>query len=94
MGLTNDIKNILNASKKFNHNKIFMNAASPGVISLFLSNSYYSNRNSGSYDFSGNIETLDDEILNALNSKLDINKVESFLYHFIFKYLFEGHYHD
>ena len=43
--LTNDIKNILSASKKFNHNKIFMNAASPGVISLFLSNSYYSNRN-------------------------------------------------
>ena len=43
--LSNDIKNLLNASKKLNHNKIFMNSASPGVISLFLSNSYYSNRN-------------------------------------------------
>ena len=43
--LTNDIKNLLNASRKLNHENIFMNAASPGVISLFLSNSYYSSRN-------------------------------------------------
>ena len=43
--LCNDIKNLLSASKKFNHKNIFMNSASPGVISLFLSNSFYSSRN-------------------------------------------------
>ncbi len=43
--LSNDIKNLLTASKKFNHKNFFMNSASPGVISLFLSNKYYSNRN-------------------------------------------------
>ncbi|MDB0048705.1 hypothetical protein N9F60_01890, partial [Alphaproteobacteria bacterium] len=31
--------------QKVNHKQIFMNSASPGVISLFLSNSYYSSRN-------------------------------------------------
>ena len=43
--LSNDINNLLSASKKFEHKNIFMNSASPGVISLFLSNSYYSSRN-------------------------------------------------
>ena len=43
--LKNDIKNLLGASNKVNHKQIFMNSASPGVISLFLSNSYYSSRN-------------------------------------------------
>ena len=43
--LKNDIKNLLDASNKVNHKQIFMNSASPGVISLFLSNSYYSSRN-------------------------------------------------
>ena len=32
-------------SHNFEHKDIFMNSASPGVISLFLSNSYYSSRN-------------------------------------------------
>ena len=43
--LNNDIQNLLDASNKVNHKQIFMNSASPGVISLFLSNSYYSSRN-------------------------------------------------
>ena len=43
--LKNDIQNLLDASNKVNHKKVFMNSASPGVISLFLSNSYYSSRN-------------------------------------------------
>ena len=43
--LKNDIQNLLDASNKINHKKIFMNSASPGVISLFLSNSYYASRN-------------------------------------------------
>ena len=43
--LKNDIRNLLDASNKVNHKQIFMNSASPGVISLFLSNSYYSSRN-------------------------------------------------
>jgi 5-methyltetrahydropteroyltriglutamate--homocysteine methyltransferase len=43
--LKNDIQNLLDASNKVNHKQIFMNSASPGVISLFLSNSYYSSRN-------------------------------------------------
>ena len=42
--LKNDIQNLLDASNKVNHKQIFMNSASPGVISLFLSNSYYSSR--------------------------------------------------
>ena len=43
--LKNDIQNLLDASNKVNHKQIFMNSASPGVISLFLSNAYYSSRN-------------------------------------------------
>ena len=43
--LSNDINNLLSASKKLEHENVFMNSASPGVISLFLSNSYYSSRN-------------------------------------------------
>ncbi len=43
--LSNDITNLLSASKKLEHENVFMNSASPGVISLFLGNSYYSSRN-------------------------------------------------
>ena len=43
--LSNDINNLLSASKKLEHENVFMNSASPGVISLFLSNSYYASRN-------------------------------------------------
>lgn len=104
--LKNDTRCIIDNEKPLeeliSHSSLcILNNSTVGIEALLLKkkvftlgNSYYSNRNSGSYDFSGNIESLDDEILNALNSKLDINKVESFLYHFIFKYLFEGHYHD
>ena len=33
--LQNDINNLRKSSKKLNHKNIFMNSASPGVISLF-----------------------------------------------------------
>ena len=39
-----DIKNLKNAMKKNNLSKGFMNSASPGVISLFLANSFYKTR--------------------------------------------------
>ena len=39
-----DIKNLKNAMKKNNLYKGFMNSASPGVISLFLANSFYKTR--------------------------------------------------
>ncbi len=42
--LLNDIENFSNALKKYGHAKAFMNAASPGVISLFLQNDYYKTR--------------------------------------------------
>ena len=42
--LSKDIKNLLAASHITKHKNIFMNSASPGVVSLFLSNSYYSTR--------------------------------------------------
>ena len=42
--LLNDIDNLKNSSQKLNHKNIFMNSASPGVISLFLSNSFYPSR--------------------------------------------------
>ena len=104
--LKNDDRCIIDNEKSLEEliihsNLCILNNSTVGIEALLLKkkvftlgNSYYSNRNSGSFDFSGNIESLDAEILNALNSKLDINKVESFLYHFIFTYLFEGHYHD
>ena len=39
-----DIKNLKDAMKKYDLSKGFMNSASPGVISLFLSNSFYKTR--------------------------------------------------
>ncbi len=42
--LKNDIDNLKNAMDKYNVTSGFMNSASPGVISLFLSNSFYKTR--------------------------------------------------
>ena len=42
--LINDIQNLRDAMKKNNLSKGFMNSASPGVISLFLNNSFYKTR--------------------------------------------------
>ena len=51
--LLNDIANFNNALKKFNHTKAFMNAASPGVINVFMPNKFYNS---------------DDEYLNKLSN--------------------------
>ena len=53
VSLLNDIANFNNALKKFNHTKAFMNAASPGVINVFMPNKYYNS---------------DDDYLNKLSS--------------------------
>ncbi|MBT8142444.1 MAG: cobalamin-independent methionine synthase II family protein [Gammaproteobacteria bacterium] len=42
--LDNDINNLITAIKNQNARQGFMNAASPGVISLFLQNDFYSSR--------------------------------------------------
>ena len=42
--LITDIKNLKDAMKKYELSKGFINSASPGVISLFLSNSFYKTR--------------------------------------------------
>ena len=42
--LNTDIKNLKSAMAKHGAKRGFMNAASPGVISLFLQNEYYANR--------------------------------------------------
>ena len=39
--LINDIENLLNSMKKYNHNLGFMNSASPGVINVFMPNKFY-----------------------------------------------------
>ena len=41
--LNKDIENFSKALKKANHQKGFMNAASPGVISVFMPNKFYKN---------------------------------------------------
>ena len=51
--LLNDINNFNTSLKKFNHTKAFMNAASPGVINVFMPNKYYNS---------------DDDYLNKLSS--------------------------
>ena len=51
--LLNDIENFSNALKKYDHAKAFMNAASPGVINVFMPNKFYAS---------------DDEYLNKLSS--------------------------
>ena len=51
--LLNDIENFSNALKKYGHAKAFMNAASPGVINVFMPNKFYAS---------------DDEYLNKLSS--------------------------
>ena len=43
ISLTNDINNFKNSLNKFNHENAFMNAASPGVINVFMPNKYYKN---------------------------------------------------
>ena len=53
ISLLNDIANFNNALKKFNHTKAFMNAASPGVINVFMPNKFYNS---------------DDDYLNKLSS--------------------------
>lgn len=42
--LDSDIRRLKNAIQKYSHTQAFMNAASPGVISLFLPNEYYQSR--------------------------------------------------
>ena len=39
--LIDDIENLLNSMKKYNHNLGFMNSASPGVINVFMPNKFY-----------------------------------------------------
>jgi len=41
--LNKDIKNFSQALQKVNHQRAFMNAASPGVISVFMPNKFYKN---------------------------------------------------
>ena len=53
ISLLNDIANFNNALKKFNHTKAFINAASPGVINVFMPNKFYNS---------------DDEYLDKLSS--------------------------
>ena len=50
--LKQDIDNLLNSMKKYNHKSAFMNSASPGVINVFMPNKFYKN---------------DDEYLNKLS---------------------------
>ena len=57
ISLLNDIANFNNALKKFNHTKAFMNAASPGVINVFMPNKFYNS---------------DDEYLNKLSNIMAI----------------------
>ena len=62
--MSKDINNFKEALKENSHNKAFMNAASPGVISAFLPNKFYKN---------------DDEYLNALSNlmKLEYEEIVS-----------------
>ena len=53
ISLLNDISNFNISLKKFNHTKAFMNAASPGVINVFMPNKFYNS---------------DDDYLNKLSS--------------------------
>ena len=64
LSLSKDINNFKEALKENSHNKAFMNAASPGVISAFLPNKFYKN---------------DDEYLNALSElmKLEYEEIVS-----------------
>ena len=64
LSLSKDINNFKEALKENSHNKAFMNAASPGVISAFLPNKFYKN---------------DDEYLNALSNlmKLEYEEIVS-----------------
>ena len=39
--LINDIENLINSLSSNNHSKAFMNAASPGVINVFMPNKFY-----------------------------------------------------
>jgi capsular polysaccharide export protein len=56
--------------------------------------SYYSHRDSGTYDFSGDFSSLGFELNSAMSEPLNLKKMKIFLYEFIFDYLYFGHFHD
>ena len=64
-----DIKNLKSSMKKNNVEKGFLNAASPGVISLFLQNEFYKSRENY---IEALAEAMTDEYETIVNSGLDI----------------------
>ena len=62
--LTKDISNLKSALKKNNHSQVFINSASPGVISNFLPNKFYKNDDDYLVALSKMMKTEYDEITN------------------------------
>jgi len=67
--LEKDIANLKAAMEAHGKTRGFMNAASPGVISLFLQNSYYSNREAY---LAALADAMRDEYQTIVNSGLDL----------------------
>ena len=65
ISLLNDIANFNNALKKFNHTKAFMNAASPGVINVFMPNKFYNSDDDYLNKLSNIMATEYEKITNA-----------------------------
>lgn len=64
-----------------------------GVNVVCLGESYYSHRGI-TYDFDGNRDSLKGLIYSASMESFNVEKVDSFMYEFIFEYLQSGHFQD
>lgn len=58
-----------------------------------LGRAYYTHKGV-TFDFSGDLNNLKKEIQHAIDAQEDLNKINSFLYEFIFEYLYNGHFQD
>ena len=63
--LLKDIQNLVLSIKLMGAHSGFMNGASPGVISLFLQNNYYSNRQHYLQAFAGVMKQEYKEVINS-----------------------------
>lgn len=90
-----DIKLMIqnSACSVLNNSAVGIESLLLGVNVVCLGQSYYSNRGI-TYDFDGNPESLEVIINQAINEEFKEEKVQSFMYEFIFFYLKDGHFQD
>ncbi|WP_162808225.1 hypothetical protein [Vibrio splendidus] len=90
-----DLNRMINGSSCsiLNNSAVGIESLLLGVNVVCLGEAYYSHRGI-TYDYNGELESLKDNIISAVENKLEKEKVESFMYEFVFDYLQNGHFQD